>query len=206
MQVKSLSKANQNLEDLWLTSQRTVSTLETEVAHYRQQLGQPNSTYAVKQEYVRRINEMEHNLKEVQSKLDKENGVNTELKREKLEVETKANNFEAKFQAILLQKKQIIDKCMRTEIGLANAKSQIIVLTKEKLQLESQLQAANKTIKDHISKESEAISKVHEALSLAESALIEKDACLAREKESREEVDYLARTIGQVSEKKIKNV
>lgn len=201
-QVKTLSNAKQNLEELWRTSQRTVHTLEAEVAHYRQQLSQPNSVHAFKQEYVRRLKEMEKEIKEVQSRLDKETGVNEELKREKTEADTKATNLEAKFKEILLQKKQIIDKCMRTEIGLANAKSQINDLTKEKLNLEFQLQAANKTVKDHVLKENEAISKVQEALSLAESALIEKDACLAREKESREEVDYLARTIGQVSENK----
>lgn len=205
-QIKTLNNEKQNLEELWHTSQRTVSTLETEVAHYRQQLSQPNSVYALKQEYVRRMKEMESNLKEVHSKLDKEIGVNTELKRGKAEADTKANNLEGKFKEILLQKKQIIDKCMKTEIGLANARSQINVLTKEKLQLENQLQVANQAVKEHISKETEAISKVQDALSLAESALIEKDACLAREKESREEVDYLARTIGQVMEEAAKKV
>lgn len=205
-QIKTLNNDKQNLEELWRTSQRTVNTLETEVAHYRQQLNQPNSVHALKQEYVRRMKEMESNLKEVQSRLDKETGVNTELKRGKAEADTKANSLEAKFKEILLQKKQIIDKCMKTEIGLANARSQINVLTKEKLQVETQLQLANQTVKEHISKETEAISKVQEALSLAESALIEKDACLAREKESREEVDYLARTIGQVMEEAAKKV
>lgn len=205
-QIKVLNNEKQNLEELWRTSQRTVSTLETEVAHYRQQLSNPTSVYALKQEYVRRMKEMEINIKDVQSKLDKEVGVNTELKRGKAEADSKANDLEAKFNQILLQKKQIIDKCMKTEMNLANARSQINALMKEKFQLESQLQLANKTIKDHISKETEALTKVQEALSVAESALIEKDACLAREKESREEVDYLARTIGQVMEEAAKKV
>uniref|UniRef100_A0A336MG51 CSON001191 protein n=1 Tax=Culicoides sonorensis TaxID=179676 RepID=A0A336MG51_CULSO len=205
-QIKLLTNEKQNLEELWKTSQRTVSSLETEVAHYRNQLSQPNSIYAVKQEYVRRMKEMERNIKEVQSQLDKETGINTELKRAKAEADIKSNNLESKFKEILMQKKQIIDKCMKTEIALANAKSQINALTKEKFVLENQLQMANQTIKNHISKETEAITKVQEALSLAESAIIEKDACLARERESREEVDYLARTIGQVMEEAAKKV
>lgn len=76
---------------------------------------------------------------------------------------------------------------MKTEISLVNAKSQINCLVTEKSRLEALLEKSNKSLQEHIIRETEAISKVQEALNLAESALIEKDACLAREKESRGE-------------------
>ncbi|XP_063697665.1 myosin heavy chain, cardiac muscle isoform-like [Culicoides brevitarsis] len=205
-QISVLSNENKNLEQLWQTSQRTVTTLEAEIARYRQQLSRPDSIFSLKQEYARRVKEMESNLKDCKLNLERETGLNTELKREKSEMDGKSRLLEQKFQEILLQKKQIIDKCMKTDAALTNARAQIQLLQKDKLQLEQQLQAANQAVKEHVAKENEAISKVHEALTLAESAISEKEACLAREKESREEVDYLARTIGQVMEEAAKKV
>lgn len=99
-QIKILSQEKGSFQELWHKSQRTVASLESEVALYRQQLTQPGSIHALKNEYLRRLKEMGMNIRDVKGQLDKENTTNNELRREKVEAESKVNDLESKFKGI----------------------------------------------------------------------------------------------------------
>lgn len=96
-QIRNLSQEKESFEELWQTSQRTIATLETEVTHYRRQLSQPNSVFALKQEFLRKLKEMEVKLGEVSSKLERKIHENEVLSKAKGEAEAKSSSMEAKF-------------------------------------------------------------------------------------------------------------
>lgn len=71
---------------------------------------------------------------------------------------------------------------------------------KEKDKLEALLDQANALARKHMARENQALAKVQEALQIADTAIDEKNTLVVREKDVREECNFLASTIGQVME------
>lgn len=71
---------------------------------------------------------------------------------------------------------------------------------KEKAELEALLDQANALARKHMARENQALAKVQEALQIADTAIDEKNTLVVREKDVREECNFLASTIGQVME------
>lgn len=87
-----------------------------------------------------------------------------------------------------------------SEVLLDQTKKQILFDNKMKIDLEKSLERAHNLVSEHIRRETMTLQKVQDALSIAESAIEEKNSVLLREQSIKDECDYLAFTIGAVME------
>lgn len=87
-----------------------------------------------------------------------------------------------------------------SEQSLSSTQKKLNEIMKVRNELEKSLQHCNISAQENISRDTEALQKVQDALLIAETALLEKNEALSRERSIKEECDLLATTIGQVME------
>ncbi|XP_052863475.1 serine/threonine-protein kinase MRCK beta-like [Anopheles cruzii] len=205
-QLRLIKEEKDTLESLWKSSQRTIRILELEIGEYRRQLKQPKSILSARHQYAAAVQLLEQNLARVRGALDEKITENRHLQQETtsaveriaaLEESVKAHRGEAEALA------KVVD-----ELRAASGESRVSLerTMREKADLEALLDEANELAKRHMNRESLALTKVQEALQIADSALEEKSSVQRREQDARAECDFLASTIGQVMEEAARKV
>lgn len=180
-QLSSLAKEKESVVQLWQTALKTVDYLEDELRLYE---GRTHG-YVPKTEIKKIKITYQQQIDELHNKIDE---CNTKLQ------ETRKNSAQE-----LQEKTQQLEK---ETSHLADARNTIEQLQEKLTDSEvarSALQAAlvekNKQIDGFIIREEVAKNKVREAVSIVETALMEKDAALLREAQTREEMARLAEAV-----------
>lgn len=78
-----------------------------------------------------------------------------------------------------------MEKIRQNESSLTIAKNQVAEIMRDKTDLEIRLSKSTVSLKEHMDRESNALSKIQEVLQVAEAAIADKNAALIREQEIR---------------------
>lgn len=149
---------------------------------------------------------MELKIQQLTEELNKQMLVNQSLTEQNSKISENYKIIDEKYKIILTELSKSLEKSRETEKVLNDSKNKNCELIKTKMELEDCLNKANAIVREHMIRETEAIRKVQEALQVAETAMLEKNASLIRERDISEECDHLATTIGQVMEDAAKKV
>ncbi|XP_058118310.1 sodium channel and clathrin linker 1-like [Anopheles ziemanni] len=205
-QIQLIIEEKDTFEKLWKSSQRTIRILELEIHEYRRQLKQPKSIHDLRQQYTAAVQLLEQNLGGVRQALGEKIDENRHLQQERAEALERSAALEKSTEAQRQETEALakaIEDLRRSESQL---RSELEGTMREKAELEELLDAANALAKQHMNREHVALAKVQEALQLADTAIEEKNCVVRRERDARDECDFLASTIGQVMEEAARKV
>ncbi|VEN38104.1 unnamed protein product [Callosobruchus maculatus] len=136
--------------------------------------------------YEQKIEELETRLQIVQKQLeDEQQRTRTEAHDKK-----RAANIETESEAM-----QIIKNLEEEILTLQN---RLLQMEKSKVQVEKSLKSKDQYIQKILMKNKESEDKVREAVQIVEAALLEKDAALFREKETREQIQKINQDIDDI--------
>lgn len=93
------------MENLWKTSERTVTNYELEIIEYKRQLAHPNSIQEVKKEYEKVLRNMELNMSQIKKELEKQLAINKNILETKNLMEQRMVCIEKKYQGKLHRSK-----------------------------------------------------------------------------------------------------
>lgn len=97
-----------------------------------------------------------------------------------------AENFkiiDEKYKIVLAELSKSLERNRDIEKALIDCKTQNCQLMKNRTELEECLNKSYAIVREHMIRETEAIRKVQEALQVAETAILEKNASLIRERD-----------------------
>nr|CAH7767584.1 unnamed protein product [Callosobruchus chinensis] len=136
--------------------------------------------------YEEKINKLEVNLQLVQKQLEDEQ----QRSRTEAQEKKRAANLDTESEAL-----QII-KNLEEEI--LTLQSRLLQIEKSKVQIEKSLKNKDQYIQRILVKNKESEEKVREAVQIVEAALLEKDAALYREKETRDQIQKINQDIDDI--------
>lgn len=88
-QIQMLVQENRNLDNIWKLSKETIAELEKEIVQYRNLLNSPNSILQLKDDYEKKIRELEARLQTIMNESDRVRTANNRIMEEKLANEEK---------------------------------------------------------------------------------------------------------------------
>lgn len=109
--------------------------------------------------------------------------VNQNLTEQNSKVSENFKIIDEKYKIILAELSKSLEKNRDTERALNASNNKNSELIKNRMELEECLNKANAIAREHMIRETEAIRKVQEALHVAETAMLEKNASLIRERD-----------------------
>lgn len=184
-QIALLKEEKNDLENLWQLSKDTVKNLEKEIIEYRKLLNEPNSILSLKREYSRTIKRLEEKVAILQSDLEAEKSLSSNLQQSR-------EDLSRKIEVIKLRHSTSQEELAKTEQFLKKTKEEIVAIMKERLHLEKNLHQSYLQVQEYAERETAALQKVQEALNIAECAIADKGRAVAKEEEMREEYEKLA--------------
>uniref|UniRef100_A0A1B0GPA3 Uncharacterized protein n=1 Tax=Phlebotomus papatasi TaxID=29031 RepID=A0A1B0GPA3_PHLPP len=184
-QIALLKEEKNDLENLWQLSKDTVKNLEKEIIEYRKLLNEPNSILSLKREYSRTIKRLEEKVATLQSDLEAEKSLSSNLQQSR-------EDLSRKIEVIKLRHSTSQEELAKTEQFLKKTKEEIVAIMKERLHLEKNLHQSYLQVQEYAERETAALQKVQEALNIAECAIADKGRAVAKEEEMREEYEKLA--------------
>lgn len=104
------------------------------------------------------------------------------------------------------EKEKEFEKLSKAEKTIAKLQEQIDETVNRNKDLEQSLLASKQDVEERFKREQNALQKVQEALSIAESAVADKEEALRREQIVKEEYKDIASTIGQVMDEAARKV
>lgn len=152
------------------------------------------------------ISTLESKISNLQHKLETQNKINKNLSLAKCETERNYLILEDKYKKLLAEQDESFQNLKLSELSLSQTQRKLNEIMKIRYDLENSLHQCNINAQENISRDTEALQKVQDALLIAETALQEKNEALLRERSVKEECDLLASTIGQVMEDAAKRV
>ncbi|XP_053671972.1 sodium channel and clathrin linker 1-like [Anopheles nili] len=205
-QIHLVKEEKETFEKLWQSSQRTIRILELEIHQYRRQLKQPKSILEEQQRYTAALQLLEQNLAGVRAALDGKTAENQRLQQEHQASVERVGTLEETAQAQRRETEALAKTIDELRTSEGQLRTELERTMRDKSELETLLDTAAALARQHMNREQLALSKVQEALQLADSAIAEKDSIVRREQDAREECDFLATTIGQVMEEAARKV
>lgn len=191
-QLSSLAKEKESVVQLWQTTLKTVDYLEEELRLYE---GRTHG-YAPKSEIKKLKISYEEQIDALRNKIDESNRKIQETRKdcaqqidEKTKLLEKQSNSFAEAQRTIKKLEQEL-KELQENLGESEG---------ARHSLQAALSEKNKQIEGFILREELAKDKVREAVSVVETALMEKDAALLREARSREELSRLSKMLSEVT-------
>lgn len=132
--------------------------------------------------------------------------INKHLTQSKCEYEKNFTTLEEKYRKLLFDQDILQENLRLSEQTVTDTKKQLNEIMKIRHDLEKSLIQCNINAQENMTRDNEALQKVQDALQIAETALLEKNEALSRERSIKEECDLLASTIGQVMEEAAQRV
>uniref|UniRef100_A0A182ND24 Uncharacterized protein n=1 Tax=Anopheles dirus TaxID=7168 RepID=A0A182ND24_9DIPT len=201
-QIHLIKEEKDTFEKLWQSSQRTVRILELEIHEYRRQLKQPKSILTARHQYAAAVQLLEQH----RAALEEKTAENRHLQREQQAATGRAALAEESVKAQQRETEALTKALDELRTGECQLRAELDRTMREKSELEVLLDTAAALAKRHMSRENQALAKVQEALQIADSAIEEKNCVVRRERDARDECDFLASTIGQVMEEAARKV
>uniref|UniRef100_A0A182QWE5 Uncharacterized protein n=1 Tax=Anopheles farauti TaxID=69004 RepID=A0A182QWE5_9DIPT len=201
-QIHLIKEEKDTFEKLWQSSQRTVRILELEIHEYRRQLKQPKSILDARHRYAAAVQLLEQNRAALEAKIAE----NRHLQLEQQAATERTNQVEESVKARQRETEALAKTIDELRTSESQLRADLDRTMREKSELEVLLDTAAALAKEHMSRENLALAKVQEALHIADSAIEEKNCVVQRERDAREECDFLASTIGQVMEEAARKV
>ncbi|XP_039452452.1 girdin-like [Culex pipiens pallens] len=199
-QLEIVWEEKNTLESLWKSSQKTIQILELEIGEYRRQLKQPKSLQDLRQHYTAALELLQQNLLALRTKLVQRTEENKRLQASGAADQDRLRTLERDFSALQTENQQLQSTVEEFRSKESKLTTDLETTMKEKAELEALLDQANALARKHMARENQALAKVQEALQIADTAIDEKNTLVVREKNVREECNFLASTIGQVME------
>nr|CAI5847178.1 unnamed protein product [Callosobruchus analis] len=191
-QISSLLLEKEHVTTLWQESIASVGEFRG-AQSYTELVSKPDLEQMRK--YEQKINELELSLQTVQKQLEHEQ------QRSKMQAQEKKRTADLETESEAIQ----IIKNLEEEI--LTLQNRLLQIEKSKVQIEKSLKNRDQYIQRILVKNKESEEKVREAVQVVEAALLEKDAALYREKETREQIQKINQDIDDIvrnTENKIK--
>lgn len=126
---------------------------------------------------------MESKIQQLTDELNKQMIINQNLAETNSKVTENFKTIDEKYKIVLGELSKSLERNRDTEKALIDSKNKNSELIKNRMELEECLNKANAIAREHMIRETEAIRKVQEALQVAETAMLEKNASLIRERD-----------------------
>lgn len=186
-----MAKEKESCVQLWQTALKTVDYLEEELRLYE---GRTHGYVAkteikkLKTSYEQQIDALQHKIEECCSKVQDVKKTCAQELREKVKLLEKESSQHIEAQ----------QKIKKLELELKELQEKLLDSEKAKSTLQTNLADKSKQIDGFIVREEIAKNKVREAVNVVESALMEKDAAILREAQTREELVKLSKTHAEI--------
>ncbi|XP_022221260.2 CAP-Gly domain-containing linker protein 1 isoform X1 [Drosophila obscura] len=193
-QIDSLRKERSSLKLLQECSQRTIDSMEKELKNYRRQLNEPNDDQIIKK-YIKAIKMLEEKIASQKESLRAQAEMIKVLNEHKQRNGMQIEEMQAKLQ-----------KNEHCSVVINEHSTEIAKLKQQVMEYEQRLHQTQNLLKECNKRESAAMTKVQEALSLSESAVREKTEAEKRAVSYKEELAQLAANMGIILQEEAKRV
>lgn len=190
-QLATLAKEKESVVQLWQTSLKTIDYLEEELRLYE---GRTHG-YVPRSEIKKLKTSYEGQIEALHNKIEESNCKLQEIRKT---CEQELNEKTKSIDNIVSQLIEAQGRIDKFEQELKEVQEKFKESEKARSALQASLVEKNKLLDGFIVREEVAKNKVREAVSVVETALMEKDAALLREAQAKEEVARVTKTLSEV--------